>query len=198
MSETRFQHAVALHAQGDLQSASDICLGILKQNPMHAEALHLTGVVACQIQNFPLAITFIERAIAIKPDYAEAFYSYDQATLACPDYANAWYNRDNALMDLKRYDEALHCYQRAADLGLDYSFLWGSIAQARAYLCDWSERSADQNKLRSIVAAFQQIPPFILLAMFDEPELHLAAARTYGENVSPSASPPPPAALPSN
>ena len=277
MDEPRFQHAIALHAQGDLQAAGDICLEVLKQNPRHAEALHLTGLIAYQIQNFPLAITFIERAIALdqhnavfhnnygsalaglknhtaalacyeraialKPDYAEAhfnrgrifqelnqlskaldnydravqlkpdyvnawnnraivqkalgryedaFYSYDQVISARPDYADTWYNRGNALIDLKRYDEALQCYQRAADLGLDYSFLWGCIAQARAYLCDWSERSADQHKLRSIVAASEPIPPFILFALFDEPELHLAAARTYGEYLTAVIGPQPP------
>ena len=42
--------------------------------------------------------------------YGEALASYDRALTLRPDYAEALNNRGNALHELKRYDEALASY----------------------------------------------------------------------------------------
>ena len=72
-------------------------------------------------------MTSYDKAIALKPDYAEAYYnrgnaltglkrpkdalaSYDKAIALQPDYAEAYYNRGNPLLSLKRYEDALASY----------------------------------------------------------------------------------------
>ena len=77
-------------------------------------------------------------ALAIKPDYAEAFNnrgntlqelkrlddalaSYDRALAIKPDYAEAHYNRGITLHDLKRLDEVPASYERALAIKPDYA-----------------------------------------------------------------------------
>src|SRR5262249_41689414 len=53
--------------------------------------------------------------------HAEALASYDKAIALKPDYAEAHYNRGNALRDLKRLAEALASYDKAIALKPDYA-----------------------------------------------------------------------------
>ena len=84
------------------------------------------------------ALASYKRAIALKPDYAEAHYnrgnalmdlkrpaealaSYDRAITLKPDYAEAHSNRGNALKGLKRPAEALASYDKAIALKPDFA-----------------------------------------------------------------------------
>ena len=49
----------------------------------------------------------------------EALASYDRALAIKPDYAEAWHNRGNALRDLKRFGEALASYDKALAINPD-------------------------------------------------------------------------------
>jgi tetratricopeptide (TPR) repeat protein len=88
-----------------------------------------------------------DRAIALKPDYAEAysnrgnvlrdirrFYealaNYDRAIALKPDLAEIYSNRGNALRDLKRFDEALASYERAIALKPDYAGAYSNRGNA--------------------------------------------------------------------
>ena len=64
--------AVEHHTAGELSKAESICQQILKSDPYHPVALHLLGVVANQSGKNDIAVDLIAKALAIKPDYAEA------------------------------------------------------------------------------------------------------------------------------
>ena len=51
----------------------------------------------------------------------EALASYDKAIALKPDYAEAFNNRGIALRQLKRFDEALASYDKAIALKPDYA-----------------------------------------------------------------------------
>src|SRR5205085_2600982 len=78
------------------------------------------------------------RALAIRPDFAqalsnrgnvlfelkryeEALDSYDRALAIRPDFAQALSNRGNVLFELKRYEEALDSYDRALAIRPDFA-----------------------------------------------------------------------------
>ena len=134
----KIQAAVVRHRGGDLSGAEDIYHEVLEQNPDNFDALQLLGTLAGQTQRLELAVAYLDRAIALKPDHAEvhsgrgnvlknlkrfdeALASYDRAIALKPEYAEAHDNRGNALMDLKRFDEALASYDRAIVLRPDFA-----------------------------------------------------------------------------
>src|SRR5579862_3985322 len=76
MSQMNIQQAlnVALehHRAGRLHEAEKIYRQILAQQPRHAEALHLLGVIAYQVGQVDAAIDLLRQALAVRPDFAEA------------------------------------------------------------------------------------------------------------------------------
>jgi Flp pilus assembly protein TadD len=120
----RLEQASALHQQSRFAEAEKILQEILQQEPTCVDALHLLGMIALRAQQFKRATALIGKAIALKPDYAEAhsdhamvlrklkrpaeaLASYNRAIALKPNFAMAYNNRGNALLDLKRFAEAL-------------------------------------------------------------------------------------------
>jgi len=63
--------AIAHHRAGRLAEAEEIYREILAADPEHAEALHLLGLVACQVNQLEAAEALIVRASALVPGNAE-------------------------------------------------------------------------------------------------------------------------------
>jgi protein O-GlcNAc transferase len=87
------------------------------------------------------ALSAAERAVALKPDFAEgwqargnalhelkrhdeALDAYDKALGLHPHFAGAWHGRGNALNALKRYHEALIACDKALALAPDLTAAW--------------------------------------------------------------------------
>ncbi len=56
--------------------------------------------------------------------YSEAVDSYDKAISLKPDYADAWYNRGNALSNLGQHTEATTSYDKAIAINPDFNGAW--------------------------------------------------------------------------
>ena len=56
--------------------------------------------------------------------YDEAFAAYDKALALKPDLAEAWLGRGNVFTELKRYDEAFAAYDKALALKPDLADAW--------------------------------------------------------------------------
>jgi len=133
----QMHQAVALHQSGQLAMAEMGYREILKQVPMHFDALHLMGVLQHQTGRLESAVEFFRQAISINSDEPAAHYnmgvalealnraeaalaSYNRALKLKPDYAAALNNRGNVLQVLNRPKEALVSYDRALALRPDY------------------------------------------------------------------------------
>lgn len=111
----------------------------LKANDRYVEAYNnLCMVMQDGFKKPDEALTLIDRAIEIRPDYADAYnnrgnvlqglnrfsealVSYDRSISLKPDSASAHNNRGNALRKLDRFSEALSAYQKAIELKPDYA-----------------------------------------------------------------------------
>jgi len=127
------REALRLHQAGQFAEADRLYRQILAIDPRHADALHLTGMIAFQTGRTEEAVAWIGKAIAIKPDapsyhsnlgnvfqaqgrLAEAGASYQRALLLKPDLAEIHLNLGNILRELADLESALACFRRAQAL----------------------------------------------------------------------------------
>ncbi|WP_024520640.1 tetratricopeptide repeat-containing glycosyltransferase family protein [Bradyrhizobium sp. Tv2a-2] len=129
--------ALFLAALGHLRAgragdAEACCREALALDSEHADALHLMGLLALQVEQYGQATDWIARAIQRepKPIYLtslgtclsrqdrgeEALQVFDKAVQLKPDDANLWRDLANALVALERTDEAVLSLQHALKL----------------------------------------------------------------------------------
>jgi protein O-GlcNAc transferase len=138
--EETMARLVALYSQGHWQQGADWA-ETLVQNFPHGEVLrNVAGALNARIGRFERAIELYDVALALAPDYFEAFNnrgnalrelgrledaleSFDAAVKLNPRYAEAHMNRGIVLAALKRHEEALTSYGKAIELN-------SAIAQA--------------------------------------------------------------------
>ncbi|MFC3070619.1 tetratricopeptide repeat protein [Phenylobacterium soli] len=118
------ERAMTLHRQGDLDAADKLYKRILLTRPGHADALHLSGVVALQTGRAERGVQLIRKAAAIQPGHAPthsnlagglrqlgeleaALAACDRALALQPDFLDALTKRAEILRDLGRGPEAL-------------------------------------------------------------------------------------------
>jgi predicted O-linked N-acetylglucosamine transferase (SPINDLY family) len=126
---TSFDDALRLHRQGRLDEAERAYRQILGQQPEHAGALHLLGVVRQQRDDPETALELIGRAIAVNPGKAV--------------YRN---NYGAALLSLGRYGEALESFQRALAMRPNYPDALANLALVQAALGREDEAVANYRK----------------------------------------------------
>jgi tetratricopeptide (TPR) repeat protein len=114
---------------GQVADAEGCSRQALTQQPDHADALHLMGVVAFHKQQYGHAVEWIAGAIrqAPKPEYLlslgnalqqsgrleEALKAYDRGVMFKPEDAELWKSMGNVLVKLERSDEAVLSFQHA-------------------------------------------------------------------------------------
>ena len=128
-----FEFAVKAYQAGKLTEAEQLCLKILTADPDSAPTLNLLAVINSAFGRNDMALSNIDRALSLRPDFVEALINrgialyqlkrfadaladYDRAIALRPDHADALVNRGNALGRLQRHEDALASYHRALAL----------------------------------------------------------------------------------
>jgi tetratricopeptide (TPR) repeat protein/SAM-dependent methyltransferase len=124
------QQAMGHHGRGELDAAMRLYRRVLAREPEHADALHLSGVVAHQQGRNEEAVALINRAIAKSPSApafrnnlgmalsalgrtAEAEDAYQEALKLAPDFADALLNLGNLRGAQTLFEEAVTLLERA-------------------------------------------------------------------------------------
>ena len=71
--ELEFKKAVDLYENDKLKDAKKICSKIYKKNPNHFDNLRLLNFIYFKNKDFSIALDFINKAIKINPNFAEAY-----------------------------------------------------------------------------------------------------------------------------
>ncbi len=130
--------ALAHHQSGNLPQAAQLYQQLLAQNPRHADALRLLGVIAHQLKRHDAAADLLRQAIAINktiPEYhndlalaLQSLGQLDQAAAACR--AALWlnsksvdfhYNYANILKAQHKLEEAAAEYRHVLALNPDHA-----------------------------------------------------------------------------
>ena len=158
------------------------------------------GLTLHELKRFEEALASYDRALKVRPDYAEALLqsrftlhelkrfeealaSYDRALTVRPDYAEALSNRGNTLHELKRFEEALASYDRALKVRPDFAeahnnlglalMQLGHLSEARAALERAVELAPDKAKYRRDLGE---------ITRFAAGDAHLAALEKLAED----------------
>jgi tetratricopeptide (TPR) repeat protein len=83
------QQSWQLQQAGRLVEARAALRKILKQSPLHAEALYLTGMTYLRAQEHGKGADYLRRALVLRPDHAEAHYNLGVALSKTHQYAEA-------------------------------------------------------------------------------------------------------------
>src|SRR5438105_11690214 len=130
--------AFAHHEAGELDQAAALYRKALEEDPEHAEALHLLGLIAFQRGEFEAAVELIERAIPELDDLPEAHL-----------------NLGNALRELGRLPEAADSYRRAIGLDPAYGMAHSNLARTL------NDQRLFEAGLESSRRALELIPGFL-------------------------------------
>jgi tetratricopeptide (TPR) repeat protein len=120
--EAVFQRALSLHQAGRLAQAEESYRAVLAEQPVHADTLHLLGVLLHQTGLSDKAIVYIEGAIRLEP--------------AAAQYHN---NLGNVLRDLGRMRDAMPCYGKAIRLQPNLADAHHNLGRAHAALGEKKE-----------------------------------------------------------
>jgi len=155
--------AIQHHHAGRLHKAESIYQQILHVNPHQPVALHLLGLIAHQRGDNALAVDLVTKAIALKPDYAEAhsnlgkifhelgrwekvLESSQKALILNSNFPDAYNNLGNALKELGRLEEAVENYKKAIAIDRDYAAAYCNLGNALHQLGRWKEVLACSQK----------------------------------------------------
>ena len=134
--ERDFSLALADHKKGLLDEAGKGYRKVLAVDGGHPFALNNLGLIANQTGDYALALEYADRALALKPDYAEAHCtkgnalqelgqledavaSYGRALALKPDFAEAHNNKGNTLRKLGRLEESAEAFERVLAIDPD-------------------------------------------------------------------------------
>ncbi|MBD1219195.1 MAG: tetratricopeptide repeat protein, partial [Aphanizomenon flos-aquae Clear-A1] len=112
-------------------------------NQFSAKDLFVEGNKLLRLQKYQEAIASYDKAIAIKPDFHEAWYgrglcldnlqkyqeaiaSFDKAIAIKSDYYYAWHNRGFSLNELQKYQEAITSFDKAIAIKPDFYDAWNN------------------------------------------------------------------------
>ena len=137
-SDETLNQLIALYNKGQIRTVTQECDRLTKEFPQSFLLWNLLGAANNAQGKLEEAIAAHNKALLIKPDFAEAhnnigaaFQSqgkfeeasaaYNKALLIKPDYARAHYNLGITLQELGRLEEAVASYRKAIALIPDYA-----------------------------------------------------------------------------
>ncbi|MBL4691834.1 MAG: tetratricopeptide repeat protein [Magnetovibrio sp.] len=133
LNQKLMQDAVVHHGAGRLVDAEVLYQKVLKNNPKHAAALNMVGVIAYQGGHFEDAILQIQNSIDQQPNFADAYGNlglvlaavnrdqeaierFQKAISLKPDYTAAHFNLGNVFLGMKNLEQAEKSFQNVVSL----------------------------------------------------------------------------------
>lgn len=148
---------IAISVIGVGVAATVLMVNFIKST--NATDLYHRGETFLELQRYDDALEAYERAIKLKPEYAEAWEgqgnallelkrhedaldAYDKAIQIQPSYWQAWNGRGKALDRLQRYGEAVNAFDAALKIKPDSLEAWNGRGNAQIELKQYSEAIA--------------------------------------------------------
>ena len=161
--QDQLQTLINLYSQGQLKQALEQATLLLQQFPSSSVLYNIRGAVYQGLGQLDASVQAYNKALAIKPDYAEAYYNmgnalkdqgklvmtieaYNKALALKPDYADCYLNKGVALQAQGKLEEATGAYSQALTIKPDCATAYnnmGSVLQ-------------DQGKLEEAIESYNK------------------------------------------
>ena len=129
---------IELYFNDQIQEALDTAGALINDYPNEAILYNISGACYASLGQMDTAVSYYEKALDIKPDYAEAHNNlaitlqgldqldaaverYKKALAIKPDYAEAHYNLGDTLHKLGQLDASVRSYEKAIAIKPDYA-----------------------------------------------------------------------------
>ena len=146
-THTQIQELIHLYSQGQLQQALREAGTLVQQFPKSAILFNILGAVHEGLGQLDDSIEAYNKALAIKPDYADACYNmgnalkeqgkfeeaieaYNKALAIKPDNVEAWNNMGITLKNQGKQEEAIEAYNKALAIKPDYADAWNNMGNS--------------------------------------------------------------------
>jgi tetratricopeptide (TPR) repeat protein len=191
--QSALQNAISFHKAGRHAEAESLYEQILEANPHHAEALHLSGILAYQTGRLDKAVQFLSQAIQQDSGKAAYFYNlgvvlqkqgklgeaasaYLQALVLNPRYVEALSNLGTVLMEQDRWEEAAARYKALLGLKPDYVEAHNNLGAALKELGRTEEAMASYRKALALKPDHVEAHCNLGTALLDDNKLDEAVA----------------------
>ncbi len=135
-SEEIFKRALHCHRTGDLLNAEGLYKKIIQMDPIHADGLHLLGLIKHQTGDMHEASVLISKAITVAPDFPgyhislgdvyadmgtlnKAISQYQAAIELDPRHYQAYFHMGNAFFRMNDFVAAVTAYEKALKIKPD-------------------------------------------------------------------------------
>ncbi|MGH8002202.1 MAG: tetratricopeptide repeat protein, partial [Brasilonema sp.] len=132
-------------------------------NSVNATELYKRANTLYELQRYQDALSTYDKAVNIRPDYAqalngqgktlyelkkykEALAAYDKAIQIEPDYLEAWSGRGFALNKLQRYQEAIASFDKTLQFKNNYPEVWDAKGEALTKLNEYDQALKSYDK----------------------------------------------------
>ncbi len=146
LTRSKKQKAMALFQSGQIEAAKALFEQVCRTDPSDTGAWGALGVIHGTLEEHEAAASCCQRAVTLRPDYAEAYNNLGAALTELgrldeaiashrrvlqidPDHAGAHYNLGNALSARGHLDDAIACYREALRLQPNDVDAWVNMGQ---------------------------------------------------------------------
>ena len=200
--QEQFDELVSLYNQGRFEEVLVKVKPVISLFPKAIDFYNLQGVANTALKRYNIAVNSFTKALKIKPDCALAHYnigltmmrkgdidaavnSYQYAIKLNPSYADACLNLGNALHLKGELDAAIHGYKQALKIKPDFEIARANKLHEQTHICDWTGIQQDSEIIPTIGTIKQEIRPFAVLALEDEPARHRLRSEIFAKNKFP-------------
>jgi len=173
LSQSQINTLLHLFHSGQVIKAEQVCRELLKSYPQSLIAINILGITLQRQGKLQEAVSSYDKAILLKPDYADAYSnrglalqalgeldkavaSYDRAIRLMPDHAASYSNRGLALHELGQWDEAVASYDKAIQFKPDYAEAYSNRALALQQLGLLDDAIANYDKAIELNPAYAE------------------------------------------
>ena len=204
--QDQLQALFNLYSQGQLQPAQKQVETLVQQFPQSTFLFNIQGAILRGLGQLDAAIESYNKALAFKPDYAEAHYNigntlqeknkleeaieaYNKALAIKPAYTTAHYNIGVTLQEQGKLGEAIEAYNEALAIEPDYDDAYQNMAVALSSVVFTQPNPGLQKTITSLLNRKSARPSMVARAAISllkfEPKLRRYLQTSSGAEVMP-------------